>query len=91
MSDYRLIAIQEFLKTLLSDPRCLYLDENVVHCEKLFMVNSVMKWLYNNLLSDDITVDSMKNYLLVINEYLDDNIELFWEDNELTYIKKETY
>ena len=88
MSDYRLIAILEFLKTLLSDPRCVYLDENVVHCEKLFMVNSVMKWLYNNLLSDDITVDSMKNYLLVINDYLDDKIELSWEEGELIYKTK---
>ena len=85
MSDYRLIAIQEFLKTLLTDPRCLYVEENTVYCEKLFMVNSVMKWLYNKLLDEEITLDSMKNYLLLINEYLDDNIDLCWEQGELTW------
>lgn len=85
MSDYRLVAIKEFLKALLSDPRCLYVEDNIVHCEKLFVVNRVMKWLYTNLQSDDITIDSMKNYLLVINEYLDDHAELSWEEGELTY------
>ena len=91
MSDYRLTAITEFLKTLLGDPRCINIADNVVHCEKLFMVNGIMKWLYNKLSSEEIDIDSMREYLLLINEYLDDNIELFWEHGELSYIKKETH
>lgn len=85
MGDYRLTAIKEFLKALLSDPRCLSAEDNIIHCQKLFMVNRVMKWLYTNLQSDDITIDSMRNYLLVINEYLDDKVELSWEEGELIY------
>jgi len=88
MGDYRLTAIKEFLKALLSDPRCMHVEDNVVHCNKLFVINSVMKWIYNNLLSEDMTIDSMRNYLLVINDYLDDKIELSWEEGELIYKTK---
>lgn len=93
MSDYRLTAIKEFLKTLLSDSRCLSVDDNLIHCEKLFFVNGVMKWLYNKLLSDEIDIDVMKDYLLLINEYLDNRVELFWKNGNLSYniITKETY
>lgn len=93
MSDYRLTAIKEFLKTLLSDSRCLSVDDNLIYCEKLFFVNGVMKWLYNKLLSDEIDIDVMKDYLLLINEYLDNRIELFWKNGNLSYniITKETY
>ena len=75
----------------MGDPRCINIADNVVHCDKLFMVNGIMKWLYNKLSSEEIDIDSMREYLLLINEYLDDNVELSWEHGELSYVKKETY
>lgn len=87
MGDYRLTAIEEFLKALLADPRCMLVEGNVIHCNKLFVINGIMKWIYNNLLSEDITIDSMRNYLLVINDYLDNKIELSWEEGELLIYK----
>lgn len=91
MNDYRLQAIKEFLITLLGDKRCLQIDGNVVYCEKMFMVNSVMKWLYASLIDDRINLDIMQKHLLIINDYLDNKVELFWNRGELEFVERETY
>ncbi len=83
MGDYRLQAIKEFIQTLYKDPRCLYQEDNVLYCEKLFIVNSAMKWLYNKITEESMELSEMKSHLNYINLFLDDKVELHWQDGVL--------
>jgi len=83
MTDYRFQAIKEFVEALLKDKRCLYGEENVLYCEKLFTVNRVMSHVRDKLADDELSLDDMKRYLLYINEYLDGYVELEWWENKL--------
>ena len=83
MGDYRLQAIKEFILALFRDPRCLYQEENVLYCDKLFIVNSAMKWLYNKITEESMELSEMKSHLNYINLFLDDKVELNWQDGTL--------
>ena len=83
MSDYRLQAIKEFVHALLQDQRCLAQEGNVLYCKKLFIVNSVMKWLYNEISEKTMDMSEMKTYLHYINQFLDDEVSLSWDNGSL--------
>jgi hypothetical protein len=83
MTDYRLQAIQEFVQALLKDKRCLYDEDNILYCEKLFIVNSIMNQVYDKVAKGEMSVSEMKKYLRYVNKYLDGELSLFWKDNNL--------
>ena len=88
MVDHQLQAIKGFLQSLLSDKRCLSREDNVLYCKKLFIVNSVMNWLLAELRESAVTIDEMKEQLVYINRYLDDEIILYWENGVLMFYEK---
>lgn len=88
MSDFRLQAIKEFVEALLRDPRCLYQEDNVLYCEKLFTINCIMGRIYTKLERGDMNLGEMRNYLSKINEYLNDEADLLWIDDELVLTEK---
>ena len=89
MGDFRLQAIKEFIETLFRDPRCLYQEDNVLYCEKLFIINCIMSRIYTKLERGDMNLDDMRDYLSKINEYLNDEADLLWLDDELVLTEKQ--
>ena len=88
MADYQFQAIKEFLRSLLSDKRCLSTEGNVLYCEKLFIINSIMNWLLVDLKNSAVSIDEMKEQLVYINKYLDGEIDLYWDGGVLMYYEK---
>ena len=88
MADYQFQAIKEFLHSLLSDKRCLVTEGNVLYCEKLFTINSIMNWLLVDLKNSAVSIGEMKEQLVYINRYLDDEIDLYWDNGVLMFYEK---
>jgi hypothetical protein len=83
-------AIREFVQALLKDKRCLYNEDNILYCEKLFIVNRVMSHVRDELSADKLSLDEMRKYLMDINRYLDGDLDLNWWDDKLVTLNKST-
>ena len=90
MPDYRFQAIKEFVQELLEDKRCLYSEDNILYCEKLFIVNKVMNHIYDKITNNELDPREMRKYLLYINKYLDDKVDLLWLNGKLVALNKTT-
>ena len=88
MGDFRLQAIKEFVQALLKDPRCLYEEDNVLYCEKLFIINCIMSRVYTKVDRGDMNLTQMRDYLAKISDYLNDEVDLSWEDGGLVALEK---
>ena len=88
MGDFRLQAIKEFVQALLKDKRCLYQEDNVLYCEKLFIINCIMGRVYTKVDRGDMNLTQMREYLTMINEYLNDEVDLLWTDGDLVTLEK---
>ena len=88
MGDFRLQAFKEFVQALLDDPRCLYEEDNVLYCEKLFIINRIMDRVYTKVHNDEMDLKEMKKYLSQINDYLNGEVDLLWVDGVLVSLNK---
>lgn len=88
MGDFRLQAIKEFVQALYDDPRCLYQEDNILYCEKLFIINCIMSRVYTKVDRGEMNLNQMRNYLGKINDYLNDKVDLSWEDGGLVALEK---
>ena len=88
MGDFRLQAIKEFVQALYDDPRCLYQEDNILYCEKLFIINCIMIRVYTKVDRGDMNLAEMRSYLAKINDYLNDKVDLLWDDGDLVTSEK---
>lgn len=68
--------ILEFLKQ--QDPD-FYVEGNVVHASKAFVVNTVIQWCYKKANSKQIEAEEMDFYLKAISAFLENKINIYWD------------
>jgi hypothetical protein len=68
--------ILEFLKQ--QDPN-FYVEDNVIHASKVFVVNTVIQWCYKKLNLKQIKTEEMEFYLQAITAFLNDKINIYWD------------
>ena len=78
---------KNFIMDLVKEGKHFYIDGNVFHGEKMFVVYSVVRWLVMNAKEGKFDNSQVKNYLNAISAYLDDEIDLFWERGVI-YVEK---
>lgn len=89
MADYRRSAFKEFVGALLKDSRCLFVEDNVLYCDKLFIINGVVNRIYQMLVDNEVGPDEMADYLAYINMFIDDKVDIFWEEGQFVVQYKE--
>ena len=72
---------KDFIR-FLYDRGSLRRDENVYHAEKVFIINQVIK----QCISSDPSEDAMVKYLMLVDRYIKNKLELFFMNDKL-YIR----
>ena len=73
---------KDFIR-FLYDRGSLRRDENVYHAEKVFIINQVIK----QCISSDPSEDAMVKYLMLVDRYIKNKLELFFVNDKL-YIRE---
>ena len=58
-------------------------EDNVVFAEKLFIINSVINYLFKDKYYSDIDKNMILDYGELINKYLKGEVDIFWKDGTL--------
>ncbi len=56
-------------------------DGNVYHAEKMFVAMSILKWVMEQKVTEDVRA----KYFSQIDKYLANEIDLYWEDGIIRY------
>ena len=65
------------------------IDGNVVHAEKMFIINSVIKYLFEND-AKKIDKEEIALYGDIIDKYLKNEVDILWEDGKLVVTDPKT-
>ena len=74
---------KKFILDLIREGKHFYHEGNIFHAGKLFIVNSVIKWVVERAKSGEFDETQVKNYLNVVSTYLKGDVEIFWENGTL--------
>jgi len=74
---------KKFILDLIREGKHFYHEGNIFHADKLFVVNSVIKWVVDRAKSGEFDATQVKNYLNVVSTYLKGDVDLFWEKGTL--------
>lgn len=58
-------------------------EENVVYAEKLFIINTVINYLFKDKHYTSIDKVKLVEYGEIINKYLKDEVDIYWKDDTL--------
>ena len=58
-------------------------DDNVYHCERAFIANSILRNCEDKVNSGDMSRAQYAQYALIVDKYLKEEFELFWNEGEL--------
>lgn len=58
------------------------LEDNVVYAEKLFIINTVINYVFKER-DRDITSKRLLKYGEIITRYLNNEIDIYWKDDKL--------
>jgi hypothetical protein len=56
-------------------------EDNIYHAEKMFVAMSVLRWVFEQKVTDDVRA----KYFSQIDKYLANEIDLYWEDGIIRY------
>lgn len=77
-------AIIEYLKDV--DPT-YRVEGNVIYAEKVFIVRSIVDWCSKSQEAEKLGMDQIKAYLTLVHKFIKGDINLFWEDDSISYTK----
>lgn len=78
---------EAFIKDIIKEGKYFYYVDNVFHAEKLFVINSVVRWVVLKAKSGDFDQSQVRNYLSAVASYLNGKIDIFWDNGSL-YVSK---
>jgi len=78
---------RNFIIDLIREGKYFYHEDNVFRAEKLFLVNSVIKWVVEQAKNKEFDSTQVRNYLNVVSSFLEGQIDIFWENGTL-YVHK---
>jgi len=61
---------------------------NVIFAEKVFFVNSVIKWCLQRRENKEISIKQFRSYMLLLDKYVKQQIDLSWRDKKLLVQRK---
>tara|TARA_R110000824_G_scaffold80820_2_gene203159 strand:- start:86 stop:418 length:333 start_codon:yes stop_codon:yes gene_type:complete len=63
------------------------IEENVIHLEDVFFINSLVEWCMTRKEAGVISHEKFKTYMLLLEKYMKKEIDLFWED-DILHVKR---
>jgi hypothetical protein len=57
--------------------------DNVVYAEKLFIINTIVNYLFRDKHYTEIDKKELMEYGEVINKFLKNEVDIFWKDGKL--------
>jgi hypothetical protein len=64
-----------------SDPS-YRVQDNIVFAPKAFIINTVIQWCYHQLHTKKMQPNEMDFYLMSIEGFLQDNVKLYWDEDD---------
>ena len=61
--------------------QCYYVEDNVIFSPKIFIINSVIQWCYNQLETKKMQTNEMEFYLMAIQGFIEGNSNLSWDED----------
>ena len=58
-------------------------ENNIVYAEKLFIINSIVNYLFKDKHFTQIDKVKLIEYGEIINKYLKDEVDIYWKDDTL--------
>ena len=59
--------------------QCYRVEDNVVFSLKIFIINTVIQWCYNQLETKKMQANEMEFYLMSIQGFIEGNTNLSWD------------
>ena len=88
--NYQAELVDNFLDKLMEDRRFCYVKQGVYHAEKAFVINSVLRFCLTKRLGKMMTESEILGHFKKLNLYLDNKVEIKWQDGKIVYIPTKT-
>jgi hypothetical protein len=62
--------------------------DNIIHAEKIFIINSVIKNLFEGQTANSVDKRLLAQYAELIDRYLKDEVDICWKDGKLMVEEK---
>ena len=79
---------KEYVIDLLRRRSILREKDNVIYCEKAFIINSILKQCFRRSRKKKQTKEDWVRYLKIIDSYIRDKTEIRWNDGKFEVYKK---
>ena len=60
--------------------QCYWVEDNIIFSPKIFIINSVIQWCYNQLETKKMQTNEMEFYLMAIQGFIEGNSNLSWDE-----------
>ena len=60
--------------------QCYRVEDNVIFSPKIFIINTVIQWCYNQLETKKMQANEMEFYLMAIQGFIEGNTSLSWDE-----------
>lgn len=57
--------------------------DNVIYTEKLFIINSIVNYLFKDKYYTQVDKEKLAEYGELINRFLKDEVDIYWRDGKL--------
>jgi len=71
------------VRAFIAKEKLIRRDGNVCNMGKAFVVNSVLGWFLDRRAKNKISLTDMQNYVTLLQEYIDGQVELVWDNHIL--------
>jgi len=61
----------------------IHRDENIIYADKLFIINTVINYLFKGKTYQEIDQFQIARYGEIINKYTKDEVDIYWQDGIL--------
>ena len=62
--------------------QCYRVEDNVIFTPKIFIINTVIQWCYNQLQTEKMKPEEMNFYLMAIQGFIEGKTNLSWDKND---------
>ena len=62
--------------------QCYRVEDNVIFTPKIFIINTVIQWCYNQLETKKMKPEEMNFYLMAIQGFIEGKTNLSWDKND---------
>jgi len=87
MDDYRGYTVRtarrELIRAFVRTDDIIFKKGNVYYGGKTFVINSIINWCLNQRAKKFFSLTEMRYYVTLIQRYIDDEIDLWWDGRSL--------